>query len=67
VRAVASTSPPPFDRVHNHAAAELLELMTDDAYDALVSACDDANVRAAVRQLLVALVEACERKPKAPR
>lgn len=47
----------PHDRVHDHAADALIELLTNDSTDALISACHDDEVRAAVENLLRLLVD----------
>lgn len=55
-RIIAPPLLPPHDRVRDHAADQLVELLTDDAAGALVDACHDAEVRDAVAHLLRLLV-----------
>lgn len=56
---------PPIERARNHAAEELLTHLTNAAFLALVGACGDIKVRDAAAALLVALAEACDRRPEA--
>lgn len=58
MRARAATIPPPVDHVFNHAAETLMQILVDDSFDALVSACRRPRVRRAVRILLVELCKA---------
>lgn len=48
----------PHDRERNPAAEQLIAILTDDAFDALVEMCRRARVRRAVRVLLVELCRA---------
>lgn len=50
--------PPPVDRELNQAAEMLHVILTEDAFDALVSACGSPRVKRAVKILLVELVKA---------
>lgn len=47
---------PPHDRIRDHAADQLVELLTDDAAVALIDGCHDSEVRDAVDHLLRLLV-----------
>lgn len=50
---------PPVDRERDHAAEQLIALLTDDSFDALVAMCRRSErVRRAVRVLLVELQKA---------
>jgi hypothetical protein len=54
---LASSLLPPIERVRDHFADQLIELLTDDATNALIDACHDSEVRAAVERLLQLLVD----------
>lgn len=53
---------PPMDRETDHAAESLLTLISDDAFDALVSASGDPEVRATAVAFMAALVRARGKK-----
>lgn len=56
-RAQGAAAPlPPMERIFDHAADQLIELLTDDGAQALVDACRDPEVRAAADQFLRLLV-----------
>lgn len=55
---------PPYERIYNHAADQLIELLMDVAFNNLIDMCRDKSVAAAAKKFLAALVKARDRKPK---